>query len=114
MKKLQKLAIVFTAFVFSFFSCAQITDAVNVNTNETTKFGSKQITITVASSEDIVKFETNSNARTILPNALKGNDLKYYLWDESDNAPTSVTFDAKDDFGRKSDKLSLLVFHLNK
>ena len=43
MKKLQKLAIVFTAFVFSFFSCAQITDPVNVNTNETTKFGSKQI-----------------------------------------------------------------------
>lgn len=95
MKKLQKLAIVFTAFVFSFFSCAQITDPVNVNTNETTKFGSKQITITVASSEDIVKFETNSNARTILPNALKGNDLKYYLWDESDTNPASVTFDAK-------------------
>ena len=72
MKKLQKLAIVFTAFVFSFFSCAQITDPVNVNTNETTKFGSKQITITVASSEDIVKFETNSNARTILPNCRTG------------------------------------------
>ena len=96
MKKLQKLAIVFTAFVFSFFSCAQITDPVNVNTNETTKFGSKQITITVASSEDIVKFETNSNARTILPEALKGNELKYYLWDESDTAPASVTFKAKD------------------
>ena len=96
MKKLQKLAIVFTAFVFSFFSCAQITDPVNVNTNETTKFGSKQITITVASSEDIVKFETNSNARTILPNALKGNELKYYLWDESDTTPASVTFEAKD------------------
>lgn len=96
MKKLQKLAIVFTAFVFSFFSCAQITDPVNVNTNETTKFGSKQITITVASSEDIVKFETNSNARTILPEALNGNDLKYYLWDESENAPASVNFNAKD------------------
>lgn len=97
MKKLQKLAIVFTAFVFSFFSCAQITDPVNVNTNETTKFGSKQITITVASSEDIVKFETNSNARTILPDALESSNLKYYMWDDKDASPTpeEVTFTAK-------------------
>lgn len=97
MKKLQKLAIVFTAFVFSFFSCAQITDPVNVNTNETTKFGSKQITITVASSEDIVKFETNSNARTILPDALESSNLKYYMWDDKDTSstPEEVTFTAK-------------------
>ena len=97
MKKLQKLAIVFTAFVFSFFSCAQITDPVNVNTNETTKFGSKQITITVASSEDIVKFETNSNARTILPDALESSNLKYYMWDDKDSSstPEEVTFTAK-------------------
>lgn len=98
MKKLQKLAIVFTAFVFSFFSCAQITDPVNVNTNETTKFGSKQITITVASSEDIVKFETNSNARTILPDALESSNLKYYMWDDKDSSstPEEVTFTAKE------------------
>lgn len=97
MKKLQKLAIVFTAFVFSFFSCAQITDPVNVNTNETTKFGSKQITITVASSEDIVKFDTNSNARTILPDALASSNLDYYMWDDKDTLPTpeKVTFTAK-------------------
>lgn len=97
MKKLQKLAIVFTAFVFSFFSCAQITDPVNVNTNETTKFGSKQITITVASSEDIVKFDTNSNARTILPDALESSNLKYYMWDDKDTSstPEEVTFTAK-------------------
>lgn len=97
MKKLQKLAIVFTAFVFSFFSCAQITDPVNVNTNETTKFGSKQITITVASSEDIVKFETNSNARTILPDALVSGNLDYYMWDDKDSSstPEEVTFTAK-------------------
>ena len=98
MKKLQKLAIVFTAFVFSFFSCAQITDPVNVNTNETTKFGSKQITITVTSSEDIVKFETNSNARTILPNALESSNLHYYMWDDKDTSstPEKVTFTAKE------------------
>jgi len=98
MKKLQKLAIVFTAFVFSFFSCAQITDPVNVNTNETTKFGSKQITITVASSEDIVKFETNSNARTILPDALVSGNLDYYMWDDKDTSstPEEVTFTAKE------------------
>lgn len=98
MKKLQKLAIVFTAFVFSFFSCAQITDPVNVNTNETTKFGSKQITITVASSEDIVKFETNSNARTILPDALVSGNLDYYMWDDKDTSstPEKVTFTAKE------------------
>lgn len=97
MKKLQKLAIVFTAFVFSFFSCAQITDPVNVNTNETTKFGSKQITITVASSEDIVKFDTNSNARTILPDALESSNLDYYMWDDKDSSstPEEVTFTAK-------------------
>lgn len=97
MKKLQKLAIVFTAFVFSFFSCAQITDPVNVNTNETTKFGSKQITITVASSEDIVKFDTNSNARTILPDALASINLDYYMWDDKDTSstPEEVTFTAK-------------------
>lgn len=103
---LKRIAFAIFASLFVLTSCTQLTDPVtvysgngdkNVEVGETTN-----ITINVSSSSEIIKFNTQTVARTIAPEAIDGaSGGKFYIWGKNtiskvEFGPAEIEFSATD------------------
>lgn len=83
---LKRIALAIFASLFVLTSCTQLTDPVTVYSGNGDKnvevLGeTTNITINVSSSSEIIKFNTQTVARTIAPEAIDGTlDGKFYIW----------------------------------
>lgn len=91
---LKRIALAIFASLFVLTSCTQLTDPVTVysgNGNKNVEVGeTTNITINVSSSSEIIKFNTQTVARTIAPAAIDGTSGgKFYIWGTNtiSNAP---------------------------
>lgn len=82
---LKRIALAIFASLFVLTSCTQLTDPVTVYSGNENKNGevgeTTNITINVSSSSEIIKFNTQTVARTIAPEAIDGTSGgKFYIW----------------------------------
>ncbi len=104
MKNLAKnIAIAITLLAVFFVGCKNTVDAV-IDTSDGKKTNSliNELTVVATSDDALVDF---SESRTILPGALKADELTFYLWgtDVNDNTNTSINKPAVVQFNQGND-----------
>ena len=102
---LKRIALAIFASLFVLTSCTQLTDPVTVysgneNKNVEVLGETTNITINVSSSSEIIKFNTQTVARTIAPEAIDGTSGgKFYIWgkntiSKAEFVPKEIEFSA--------------------